>query len=79
MRALYTFFVGLGTIGFLTYVTLMGFLFVSTIYGIYLAFSASIILGIIVLFLEPVPLIIGLVMFLCHKDLALMLIQFLTE
>jgi hypothetical protein len=31
-----------------------------TIHGLYLAFSASIVLGIIVLFLEPTPLIISL-------------------
>ena len=52
---------------------------IASIYGIYLAFSASIILGIVVLFIEPMPLIIGLVMLICHKDLALMIVQFLTK
>ena len=32
-----------------------------TVYGLYLAFSASIILGIIVLLLQPTPLILALV------------------
>jgi hypothetical protein len=34
---------------------------VTSIYGLYLAFSASIVLGIIVLFVEPAPFIIGIV------------------
>lgn len=41
-----------------------------SIYGICLAFSASIILGIIVLFIQPAPFIIGLVMFFLEKNLA---------
>lgn len=38
-------------------VGLIGF----TIYGLYVAFSASVILGIIVLIIEPSPLVIGIV------------------
>jgi len=50
-----------------------------TVYGLYLAFSASIVLGIITFIVEPSPLIFGLVMFFFHKNLAQMLLDFLTK
>lgn len=49
------------------------------LYGLYLSFSASIILGIVVLFVEPVPLIIGLFMVFLHKNLAQEFMYFLTK
>lgn len=39
-----------------------------TIYGLYLAFSASIILGIVVLILEPTPMILALVALIAKPD-----------
>jgi hypothetical protein len=41
-----------------------------TIHGLYLAFSASIILGILVLFIEPAPFIISLCYLLSGINLA---------
>ena len=49
------------------------------LYGIYLSFRASIIFGIIVLFIHPLPFIIGAVMLLFKADLAKMFIDFLTK
>lgn len=63
-------------VGVLLFFAIWAFLLGMTIYGLYLAFSASIILGIIVFVAEPSPLIIGLVMFFFNKDLAQMLVGF---
>jgi hypothetical protein len=41
-----------------------------SIYGLYLAFSASIILGIVAVFVEPAPLVLALVEILAHRHLA---------
>lgn len=57
-------------------VTFMGFLcfwlaaICTSIYGLYLAFSASIVLGVVVLLLEPSPLILGLVALCGNPDVA---------
>lgn len=53
--------------------------FAVSIYGLYLAFSASIILGLIVLFVEPSPFILGLVMLVWNKDLAQALIDWFSK
>lgn len=66
-------------VGVLLFFAMWAFLLGMTIYGLYLAFSASIILGIIVFIVEPSPLIIGLVMFFFQKDLAQMLVDFLNK
>lgn len=50
-----------------------------TLYGLVLAFSASIILGVIVLFVEPSPFIIGAIMFFFHKNLAQMIVDWLSK
>ena len=50
-----------------------------TLYGIYLGFCASIILGIIMIFLEPSGLVVGAVYVFFGKDLAAMLIQWLCN
>jgi hypothetical protein len=42
----------------------------STIYGIVLGFKASILVGIIILIVEPAPLIVGLVALFSNVDLA---------
>lgn len=52
---------------------------ICTLYGLYLAFSASIILGIIVLIVEPSPFIIGAVMLFFDKNLAQMIVDFLNK
>ena len=79
MKALIGFLAGLGVLGYLLMVMWILFALAMAIYGLYLAFSASIILGIIVLLVEPSPLLIGLVMVFFHKNLAQMLIDFLTK
>jgi len=50
----------------------------ASIHGLILAFSASIILGIIVLIIEPMPLIFGAVYWLTGVDLAQKIIDALT-
>lgn len=49
--------------------------FALSIYGIVLAFSASVILGILTLFIQPAPLIFGAVMFFFEKDLAQLIVN----
>lgn len=41
-----------------------------SIYGLYLAFSASLIFGIIVFFIEPAPAVLGIAALLGHPELA---------
>lgn len=79
MKAVNGFLASFGLIGVLAMVALWAFLFVSTIYGLYLAFSASIILGFISFFVQPSPLVFGLVMFLFDKNLPAMLMEFLNK
>lgn len=55
------------------------FMFGMSIYGLYLAFSASVILGIIAFFVEPSPLIFGLVMFFFEKNLAQEIVNYLSN
>jgi hypothetical protein len=50
-----------------------------TIHGLYLAFSASIVLGIIVLIVEPSPLIISLVYIAFGKNIPQMILQWLNS
>lgn len=51
---------------------------VLTIKGLILAFSASILVGIIVLIVEPLPLIIGLVYMCNGTDLAQKILQLIS-
>lgn len=48
----------------------------ATVYGLYLAFSASILLGVVVLLVEPLPLILGVLGFLGHPEVAEKIVQF---
>ena len=50
-----------------------------SLYGIVLAFSASVLLGIAVLFIEPLPLVIGLVKVFAHIDLAHRIVEFFNK
>lgn len=79
MKALMTALAGMGVIGIFLMVGIWGGLLALTIYGLYLAFSASIILGVLALIVEPSPLVIGLVMFFFNKNLAQMLMDILTK
>ena len=50
-----------------------------SVYGLYLAFTASIILGIIALIVEPSPLLIGLVMIAFDKNLPEIIMNYLNS
>lgn len=66
-------------IGFLLVLSLWALGIICTLYGLYLAFSASIVLGIIVFIVEPSPFIIGAVMLFFDKNLAQMIVDFLNK
>lgn len=69
----------MGIIALSIYIGIVVGLFALSVYGIYLAFCASIILGVIVLFTPPSGAVVGAVMFFFGKDLAFMLVEFLTK
>ena len=50
-----------------------------TFYGLYLAFSASIVLGIIALIVETSPLVFGIVMFFFDKNLPELIVNWLGK
>lgn len=70
---------GMGLLGIIVAFTFAMFMVAMALYGLWLAFSASIILGILVLIVEPSPVVIGLVMFFWDKNLAQMLVDFLNK
>lgn len=73
------FLAAIPVIGFLLVVAVWAIGIVGTIVGLYLAFSASILLGIIVLLVEPAPLVIGLVYLFMGIDLAAKIMQALGK
>lgn len=83
--ALFTFFAGLGIAGFVMLFLLLLFPIAMIVYGLYLTFSASILLGIVVLLLgrmkivQSFPFFVGTIMFFFDKNLAQMLVDFLTK
>jgi len=79
MKGIMAAFMSIPVVGVFLFFALWGLMLVSTIYGLYLAFSASIILGLIVLIVEPSPAIIGLVMLFFDKNLAQMIVDFLNK
>ena len=79
MKALVGFLLSLGVIGYLMIFAWVIFCLCMAIYGLYLAFSASILLGIVALIVEPSPLVIGLVMFFFHKNLAQVIMDYLNK
>lgn len=50
-----------------------------TIYGAYLAFTASILLGIVALFVEPAPLVFGAAMLFWKVNLPVMIVAWLAH
>ena len=70
---------GLGALGGLIIFLLAFFSIAMSIYGLYLAFSASIVLGILAFLIEPSPLVFGLVMFFFDKNLPQMIVDFLNR
>ena len=69
---------GLGAM-MLIYLTLGLTMIGLSIYGMVLAFSASIVLGVVVLLIEPLPLIIGLVKLLTGINLAQKILELFTN
>lgn len=70
---------GIYTVFMLILGALILFFLGTSIYGLYLAFSASIILGILVLLIEPLPLIIGLAKLLTGIDIAQKIVEWFTN
>lgn len=74
MTALKNFITGFGILGTLAFIgcflAFIGTIIYATFLGLYMAFSASILLGIVVLLVEPAPLVIGLWWLFFHVDLA---------
>lgn len=70
---------GFGIIGVLATIALVFGAIGLSLYGIYLAFSASIVLGILVLFLEPAPFVIGFVKVFAGIDIALRIVEFFSK
>lgn len=66
---------GLGTVAF--FVALLFVPLCLSVYGIVLAFKASIILGIIVLLVEPMPFILGILAVFGHSDVAQLIARWL--
>lgn len=69
--------IGIGLL--LVYLCVIAFLLGSTVFGIYLAFCASILLGIVVLLTPPSGLIIGIVYIGWGKDLAYEIVRWLAS
>jgi hypothetical protein len=68
-----------GLFAVLLIATPIAVLLASGFYGLYLAFSASIILGFLCMFVEGSPLIIGLIMLFFQKNLAQMIVDFFNK
>ena len=79
MKALMGALMAIPVLGVFLVFGLWASLLLLTVYGLYLAFSASIVLGIIAFIVEPSQLIFGLVMFFFHKNLAQMLLDLLSK
>lgn len=79
MKTITAFLAGFGIVGILAVFALSFFMIAMAVYGVYLAFCASVVLGIIVLFVQPSPTIIGLVMFFFNKNIAQMIVDFLNQ
>jgi hypothetical protein len=48
-------------------------------YGLYLAFSASVVLGVLALFIEPAPLVFGVLMFFGHINVAHRIVEYFSR
>ena len=79
MKTLKTLLMSIPIFGVLMLIAMWTFAILATLYGLYLAFSVSFLLGVVVLFVEPTPFIIGLVMIFFHKNLAQTLLDFFNK
>ena len=70
---------GLLVIWILFCVAIAGGSITLSLYGLYLAFSASVVLGLLALFIEPSPFIFGAVMFFMDKNIPEMLMEWLNK
>lgn len=73
------FLAAIPVVGFFLVLAVWALGIIGTLVGLYLAFSASILLGIIVLIVEPAPLVIGLVYLFMGIDLAAKIMEALTK
>jgi hypothetical protein len=67
MKALIASVAGLGVLGILCLIFVPMIL---SVYGLYLAFSASIILGVLAILIEPSPFVLGLLAVFGHAEVA---------
>lgn len=60
-------------------VTFILAMLMTTIYGLYLAFAASLLLGFVVLLVEPAPLVIGLIALFGHPELCRRIVEAVSK
>ena len=60
----------IGAMSLLTVVFLAFFPLVLSVYGLYLAFTTSLVLGVLVLLVEPTPLLLGILGIFGYTDVA---------
>ena len=70
---------GFGVVGFVAIICLVLFSISVSLYGLYLAFSASIILGFLALMVEPSPLVFGLAMLFFENNIPETIVNYLSN
>lgn len=75
MKALFAGLAGFGILGILVLVFMPLAL---SIYGLYLAFSASIVLGFLALIIEPSPFILGVLALFGHPEVAQKIVTWIS-
>lgn len=66
----------LSVVAILCWLAVVGTLFAASVHGIVLAFSAHLILGLVYLFIHPVPLITGIAYWFSGYDIAAEIVNF---
>lgn len=67
-------------LGFMfAFILLAIFIIATSVYGLVLAFKASLILGFLALIIEPSPYVFGLIMILLNKNIPEMIMEFLKK
>lgn len=79
MKALYGMFAAAGAIGIMLYLFLVLGIIGLSLYGLILGFKASILLGILILFVEPLPLAFGLCKVFAGIDIAQRIVEFFSN